>query len=145
MSNIVSMVKSEILRLARKEAKGQIAKAQKVATEYRHEVAQLKRLLHQKERELTRLRKQWTPAEEDPLAGTRFSSRSVRAQRQRLGLSAEDYGRLIGVSPLSIYAWEQGKARPRKTQLARLVAVRGIGKKAALAKLADLEKTKKRR
>ena len=39
---------------------------------------------------------------------------------------------------LTIYNWEQEKARPRKAQLAALVAVRGIGKREALLKLAEL-------
>ena len=34
-----------------------------------------------------------------------------------------------------IYNWEKGKTRPRQEQLAALVAVRGIGKREALAKL----------
>ena len=63
----------------------------------------------------------------------------MKAQRQRLGLSAADYGRLVGVSGLTIYNWEHDKARPRKAQLAALVAVRGIGKREALKKLAEPE------
>jgi transcriptional regulator with XRE-family HTH domain len=46
-----------------------------------------------------------------------------------------DYARLVGVSPLTIYNWENGKSRPRKVQLAALVALRGIGKREAQAKL----------
>ena len=76
--------------------------------------------------------------------GVRFSARSVKAQRKRLGLSAADYARLVGVASLTIYNWEQGKSRPRKEQLASLVAIRGIGKREAIAKLellkADEEK-----
>jgi DNA-binding transcriptional regulator YiaG len=52
---------------------------------------------------------------------------------------------LVGVSGLTIYNWEQEKARPRKAQLAALVAVRGIGKKEALLKLAELTPKKKRK
>jgi hypothetical protein len=37
---------------------------------------------------------------------------------------------------LTIYNWEQGKARPQKAQLAALAKVRGIGKREALDKLA---------
>jgi DNA-binding transcriptional regulator YiaG len=73
--------------------------------------------------------------EEDELEGVRYSARSVRAQRKRLGLSAADYGKLVGVSGLTIYSWEHGKARPRKAQIAGLVAVRGIGKREALKRL----------
>jgi len=45
---------------------------------------------------------------------------------------------------VTIYNWEHEKARPRKAQLAALVAVRGIGKREALKKLAELEAGKKR-
>jgi len=54
--------------------------------------------------------------------GVRFSARSVRAQRARLGLSAKDFGGLVGVSALTIYSWESGKSRPRARQLACLAA-----------------------
>jgi len=51
-------------------------------------------------------------------AGARFSARSVKAQRARLGLSAKDFGRLVGVSALTVHSWESGKSRPRKKRLA---------------------------
>jgi len=38
----------------------------------------------------------------------------------------------------TIYNWEHEKVRPQKAQLAGLVAVRGIGKREALKKLAEL-------
>ena len=57
---------------------------------------------------------------------------------QQLGLSAADYGRLVGVSALTIYNWESGKSRPRRAQFAAIVAVRGIGKREAADRLASL-------
>ena len=69
----------------------------------------------------------------------------MKAQRSRLGLSAADYGKLVGVSGLTIYNWEHGKARPRKAQLAALVTVRGVGKREALLKLAESAAANKRR
>jgi len=149
MPNIAGVLKEEIRRLAKKEIKAQVSKTQKAAAQSRRDIAQLKRLLGQQEREIKHLKKQTQqqgqpqPAE-DELEGVRFSARSVKAQRQRLGLSAADYGKLVGVSGLTIYNWEHEKARPRKAQLTALVAVRGIGKREALLKLAELEAAKKR-
>ena len=112
----------------------------------RRDIAVLKRLLGQQERAIRLLKKkQGQPEAEEPSEAVRFSARSVKAQRQRLGLSAADYGKLVGVSGLTIYNWEHGKARPRKAQLTALVAVRGIGKREAIMKLAELETAKKRR
>ena len=137
MPDITRTVRAEILRLARKEAKAQVAEARKAATQCRMQVAELKRLLAQKEREIKHLKKQVQvePAEDAQLAGVRFSAKSVRSQRRRLGLSAEEYGKLIGVSALAVYNWERGISRPRRAKLAALVAVRGISKKDAMARL----------
>ena len=64
----------------------------------------------------------------------------LKAQRRRLKLSAADFGKLLGVSGLTIYNWEQGTTRPRKHHLAALVAVREMGRREALAKLEDFAK-----
>jgi DNA-binding transcriptional regulator YiaG len=76
----------------------------------------------------------------------RFVPKGLRAQRSRLGLSAADYGKLVGVSAQSIYNWEQGHAKPRAEQLATLAALRSIGKRDARARLnaLDARTTKKR-
>ena len=140
MPNIVHTLKAEIQRLAAREARMLVAKARQATTEYRRQNAQLRRLLRQQEREIRLLRRQaGKPAEEGPLAGVRFSAKSVRSQRERIGLSVEDYAKLVGVTPLTIRHWEAGTARPRKAQLAALVAVRGIGKREALKRLAEAE------
>ena len=149
MPNIAGVLKDEIRRIAKKEVKAQVGKTQKAAAQYRRDIAKLKRQLGQQEREIKYIKKQTQQDQpqptEDELEGVRFSARSVKAQRQRLGLSAADYGKLVGVSGLTIYNWEHEKARPRKAQLAALVAVRGIGKKEALMKLAELTTTRPRR
>ena len=63
------------------------------------------------------------------------AARTIKAERVRLGLSAKDFGRLVGVSGLTIYSWESGKSRPRKKQLAGLAAVRRLGKREARKRL----------
>jgi len=149
MPNIASVLKEEICRLAKKEIKAQVGKTQKAAAQYRRDIAKLKRLMSQQEKEIKLLKKR-TEHEDQPqpdqneMEGVRFSARSVKAQRQRLGLSAADYGKLVGVSGLTIYNWEHEKARPRKAQLVALVAVRGIGKREAMMKLAQLGAAKKK-
>ena len=79
MSNVIGVLKQQIDRLAAKQAKAQIGTARKAAAEYRHEVAQLKKLLREREREISRLKKNQPTTDDDPLAGVRFSARSVRA------------------------------------------------------------------
>jgi DNA-binding transcriptional regulator YiaG len=146
MPNIAAVLKEEIRRLARREIKSQVGKTQKTATQSRRDIATLKRFIGQQEKEIKLLKKQHgqPQVEEEPLDNVRFSARSVKSQRSRLGLSAADYGKLVGVSGLTIFNWEHQKAKPRKAQLAALVAVRGIGKREALKKLAELTPKKGR-
>jgi DNA-binding transcriptional regulator YiaG len=144
MPNIASILKEEIRRLAKKEVKAQVGTTKRAVVQYRRDIANLKRVLSQQEKEINLLTKR-AQQQGQPLVGeessesVRFSARSVKAQRSRLGLSAADYGKLVGVSGLTVYNWEHGTSRPRKAQLAALVAVRGIGKREALLKLAELE------
>jgi DNA-binding transcriptional regulator YiaG len=144
MPNIAAVLKDEIRRLAKKEIKAEIGTTKNAVVQSRKDIAKLKRLVQAQQREIAFLKVQeqkrlgQQPTAEEPIENVRFSARSVKAQRNRLKLSAEDYGKLVGVSTLTIYSWEQGKSRPRNAQLARLVAVRGIGKREALAKLAVL-------
>jgi DNA-binding transcriptional regulator YiaG len=65
-----------------------------------------------------------------------FSPKSVKAERDRLGLSAKKYADLIGVSMLTVYNWEKGKSVPRGPALEKWLAVRGIGKAKADKRLA---------
>lgn len=144
MPNIAAVLKDEIRRLAKKQIKAEISDTKNAVAQYRKDVTALKRQVQAQQREIASLkaldqkRTGQQPAAEEPLDNIRFSARSVKSQRNRLKLSAEDYGKLVGVSALTIYHWEQGKSRPRKAQLARLVAIRGIGKREALARLAAL-------
>lgn len=141
MPNLAATLKEEIQRLAKKEVKAQTGSTKQAVAQYRREIAKLKRQMRQQEKKIAflegqeRKRLQQPEAAEDLTEGARFSARSVRAQRERLAFSAADYAKLVGVSPLTIYNWEHGKSRPRNEQLAALVAVRGIGKREALAKL----------
>ncbi len=143
MSNIAAVLKEEIRRLAKKEIRAQVGTTKQAVVKYRSDIAKLKRVLSQQEREIQRLKK--GQPQEEPQEAIRFSARSVKAQRSRLGLSAADYGKLVGVSGLTIYNWEHGTSRPRKAQLAALAAVRGIGKREALKRLAEVTPGRKRR
>ncbi len=141
MANLAAAMKDEIQRLARKEVKSQTGSTKQAVAQYRREIAGLKRQMRKQEQKIAFLeaqekkRLEEPPATEEATEGVRFSARSVKAQRERLGLSAADYAKLVGVSSLTIYNWEQGKTRPRQEQLAALVAVRGIGKREALRRL----------
>jgi DNA-binding transcriptional regulator YiaG len=137
MTQLAIALKDEIRRLARKEIKAQTGRTAKAVAQYRREIAKLKRQLQDQDKKIAFLQSQLgkaaTPTVE--VNGSRFSARSAKAQRRRAGLSAADYAKLVGVSPLTIYNWENGKSRPRQEQFKALVALRGLGKREAQAKL----------
>jgi len=142
MPNFASVLKSEIARLARKEIKSQVEPTRRVNAQQRSEIAALKRRVQELERTVARLSKgsakATSPAHdlEEASSARRFSAKGFASQRRRLGLSAEDFGKLIGASALSIYKWESGKAKPRAAFMPAIAAVRTMGKKEAARRLA---------
>jgi DNA-binding transcriptional regulator YiaG len=137
MSNVASALKEEISRVARKEIRRETSSLKKSSTTYRSEIAGLKRRVVELERQLRRVGRggqSSSPAaanEDSVSTGTRFSAKSMAAQRKRLGLSAAECGLLIGASSQSIYNWEEGKARPRAQHLPAIFALRNLGRRQA--------------
>jgi DNA-binding transcriptional regulator YiaG len=147
MPNIASVLKSEIARVARKEVRVESLGLKKATSTFRTEIAALKRRVQALELELRRMSKATAKvaalvAQEAPDQKLRFSARGLASQRQRLGLSAEDCGRLLGASGQSIYNWEQGKARPQAKHLPPIVALRTLGKREATARLVSLREAR---
>ena len=141
MPNLLSLLNDQIRRLARREIGGQTRKTRRLTTQHRRDIAALKRQVAALTKTVAFLEKQEQRRVASPpplpqeVKGVRFSARSVKAQRARLGLSAKDFGRLVGVAALTIYAWESGKSRPRKKHLPGLAAVRHLGKREARKRL----------
>jgi DNA-binding transcriptional regulator YiaG len=141
MTTLAVALKDEIRRLARKEIKAQTGRTAKAVAQYRREIARLDRQQREQEKKIALLESHARKAAISVPAvelndDARFSARSAKAQRPRTGLSAADYAKLVGVSPLTICNWEHSTSRPRREQFAALVALRGLGKREAQAKLA---------
>lgn len=144
MPNFATVMKSEILRLARKEVRSELENLKQASSQFRSQIAQLKHRVDQLEKQQAQVSKKILKKPE-PLEsqyGTtriRFSAKRLAAQRENLGLSAADMGRLIGVSGQTIYHWEAEKSRPRQAQLEAIAAIRKIGKRKAKARLEELQ------
>lgn len=142
MANFAAALKSEVIRLARKEVRAELEGVRTASATHRGEIADLKRRVTSLEKQLARLSGKPTRAADDAEGGeggstARFSPKGFAIHRKRLGLSAADAGVLIGVSTPTIYGWEGG-TKPRKTQMAAIAAFRGLGKREAKARLAEL-------
>lgn len=140
--NIATALKSEISRVARKEVRTEASALKKASAKYRADIAELKRRVAQLERLVGQLSKgKHTKAvvaseEAEVPTVTRYSAKNLAALRKRLGLSAADLGKLLGVSGASIYLWEEGKIRPRDKNMPAIARVRAMNKKAAMEMLA---------
>jgi DNA-binding transcriptional regulator YiaG len=147
MPNIGAVLKQEIVRLSRREIRAEVESTKKAAAQSRGYIAALKRQVATLERQVALLqrqslgRKASAPADA-ATTKVRFVAKGLKSHRARLGLSAADYGRLVGVSAQSVYHWEQGQATPRQEQIRQLAALRGVGKREALARLDQLAATR---
>jgi len=151
MPNIATVFKAEITRLARKELRDNNDGLKKAVAAQRSEIATLKRRVQALESMVKRLAKgssvdearrrisASSEAGESDATGLRFRAAGMAANRKRLGLSAADFGLLVGATGQSIYAWEAGKAKPRPQALAAIAALRGIGKREVETRLEKLK------
>jgi DNA-binding transcriptional regulator YiaG len=138
MPNIASVLKEEIARLARKELRANTESLRKAVGTYKSEIAALKRRVEQLERQAKKSVKPSPVKHQEEAASDglhRWRAAGFAQHRRRLGLSAADCGKLLGVSALSVYKWEGGQARPRSKYLPAIAALRGMGKREAAKRL----------
>lgn len=143
MADVAGLLKTEIVRLSKKTIRQALAPLQRSSTAHRREMAALKRQIAGLERSIASLQKdrakqdRAAPPDQSPTPH-RFVAKGLRTLRSRLGLSQEDFGRLVGVSAQSVYNWERQTSRPRPAQLAAIASVRSMGKREARQKLEEL-------
>jgi DNA-binding transcriptional regulator YiaG len=131
------------MRLARKEVRAQTSSARKMMTQLRSANTELKRETSELRSKLARLERRSrggqdrAGSDEPRQRRMRFNAKGLATHRTKLGLSAADYGRLVGVTGQTIYKWEQGGAKPRMSQLTALASIRGLGKREARKRLDD--------
>ena len=145
MSNIAKVLKAEIARISRKEAKGATQGIAKSNTWLRRIVADLKKrvvLLEKENKRLVATMKKHQvespqkPEEEGKRA--RLTSKSIRSLRSKLGLSQASFAKLVGVTTHAVYLWEnkEGALSLRDKTKAALLSIRGLGAREAKEKLA---------
>ena len=148
MSNIAKVLKAEIVRISRKEAKGATQGIGKTNTWLRKIVADLKKRVVLLEKENRRLaattRKYQVESPQKPNEETskaRLTSKGIRSLRGRLGLSQAGFAKLVGVTTHAVYLWENKEKAlilRDKTRQA-LLSIRGLGAREAKEKLAEVE------
>ena len=144
MPNIAHVLKEEIRRLAKKEAKALTGKIKKDVVKLKKANVALRRVVTQLKRDNDLLmasekrRQQSQPAVAPENARrARLTAKGIRAMRKKLGLSQAEFGRLVKVSSVSVHIWEKkdGALRLRDSTRAAILALRGTGAREAKRRL----------
>jgi DNA-binding transcriptional regulator YiaG len=148
MSNVVKILKAEIARISKKEAKSATQGIGKSTAWLRKTVADLKKrlvLLEKENKHLVAVMKKFQVAQPEKVDAeegkkARFSSRGIRALRKKLRLSQADFGKLLGTTPGAVHLWEKkdGALNLRDKTKAAILSVRGLGAREAREKLAEI-------
>jgi DNA-binding transcriptional regulator YiaG len=148
MSNVVKVLKAEIARISKREAKSATQAIGKSTTWLRKTVADLKKrlsVLEKENRRLTAVMKKLkieSPQKPEAKEGkkARFTSRGIKSLRSKLRLSQADLGKLLGTTPHAVYLWEKkiGALNLRDKTKAAVLSVRGLTAREAEQRLAEL-------
>ena len=152
MATFAQRMQDEIRRLARKELKQDVIALKQENVALRKAVSDLRKRLDGVARTTKKVEKKAAvvlesapaqaakPAEEEaPKA--RISGKTIRTLRAKLKLTQAEFAKLVNVSPQSVYQWEREdrQLRLRNATRAAVVEVRGMGQRAAKAKLEAMD------
>lgn len=152
MPNLAATLKAEVSRLARKEVRSETEGLRKTVIALRTELSATRKRLRDLEGAVQRAAKAGARGRPAPATskaigageksaadadtkGFRFSAKGLASNRQRLGLSTADYGRLVGATGQAVAGWEKGTNRPRAKYLSAIAELRGIGKREVAKRL----------
>ena len=134
MGKVETIIKSEIVRLAKREVRKISAPLGRDVRALKGTVSKLRRTVLALER-FTALQKRESEkkisfeATPEEVGASRLSPRLIRSLRKRLGISQRELARLTGVTPLAVYQWETGTFKPKKEKKAMLVGLRKLGRR----------------
>jgi len=144
MPNVASVLKEEIRRLARKEAKLHMAPLKKALAAERKQVASLRKQVTALARSKGALPRTPAPAKASGrgasgggavAAPAGWRKDTVRSTRKMLDLTQAQLAKLIGVSQISVSFWETGRSTPRPKAQIKVMEARKLTKAQAHTKL----------
>ena len=134
MGKLEGIIKSEIMRLAKREIRKisvplgkDVRLLKSTVSQLRKTVLGLERFAAHQESELS---KRQIPLEATPeeVKVSRFSPRLIRSLRKHLGITQKELAILAGVTIVAVQKWEAGKFNPKAEKKALLAALRKLGR-----------------
>jgi DNA-binding transcriptional regulator YiaG len=155
MGKVEAIIKSEIVRLAKREINKITVPLGRDVRLLKGTVSQLRKTVLVLERfaarQVAEMGKEKAIIEATPeeVKKSRFSPRLIQALRKRLGVTQKEMATLAGVTVGAIYQWEKGIFEPRGQKKGVLVALRKLRRREVRKLLEErrtekVEKTKKK-
>ena len=135
MGKLEKSIKSEIVRLAKREMRKtsvplsrDVRLLKSTVSQLRKTVLALERFAAQQQKEL---KKRKIPLEATPeeVKKSRFSPALIRSLRKNLGISQKELAILAGVTVGAVHLWEKGNIEPKDEKKAVIVALRKLGRR----------------
>ena len=143
MGKLEGIIKSEIVRLAKREVRKisvplgkDVWLLKSTLWKLRKTVSTLERFAARQESEISK-RKIPLEATPEEVKESRFSSRLIRSLRKHLDISQKELAILAGVTVGAIHQWESGIFVPRAQKKSVLVALRKLGRREVRDLLAE--------
>jgi len=134
MGKLEGIIKSEIMRLAKREIRKVSVSLSRDVRLMKSTVSKLRKAVLTLERVASHQRKE-LGKKEVPLKATpeevkiaRFSPRLLRNLRKHLGITQKELATLTGVTLGAVNSWESGRFRPKQEKKAVIVALRKMGR-----------------
>ena len=135
MGKVEGIIKSEIVRLARREIRKisvplgrDVWFLKSAVSRLRKAVLTLQRITASQQKELEK-RKVPLEASPEEIKVSRFSPRLIRSLRGHLGITQRELATLTGVTVGAAHHWESGKVKPNMEEKAVMVALRKLGRR----------------
>jgi len=137
MGKVEGIIKSEIVRLARKEMRRvsvplgrDVRSLKSTVSQLRRTVLTLQRITTSQQKELEK-GKTVLEAPPEEVKESRFSPRLIRSLRGHLGITQKEMAILTGVTVGAVHLWESGQFKPSMKKKAVMVALRKLGRREA--------------
>jgi helix-turn-helix protein len=137
VNTLASALKAEVRRLAAKE----VQKGLRSVRALQRQIKKLKLASRANRRGLRAVERSFGRLESRVPSGgrrgrrARLSGEDIRSLRARLRMTREQFAKLLGVSPGSIFGWETGRTVPRGRSMTRVLEVRKMGVRRARAQV----------
>jgi DNA-binding transcriptional regulator YiaG len=143
MGKVESTIKSEIMRLAKREVRGSFLPLRREVYSLRLKLSSLIKSFTAMERQAKEVleeqakKKLVLQATPEEVKVSRLTPQRIHLLRNKIGISQKDLGTLLEVSIGTVGLWEKGKFAPSAQKKAALIALRKLGKREVKKLLAE--------